>query len=234
MNQLQASVIVLARTDYGEADRIITLLSPDQGKLRLMARGVRKAKSKNAGGIELFSTSNITYLKGRGELGTLISSRLDNHYGNIVKNIDRTMLGYDLIKLLHKATEDAPEPQYYELLEAAFAALNTTAVDIGLIRVWFQAHLVRFAGHMPNLITDTAGDALDAETIYNFDFDTMACMPNERGRLQAAHIKVLRLLFSDNSPAILQQVTGVTDILPAVAPIIQNLFQPVIMMEDHQ
>ena len=234
MNQLQASVIVLARTDYGEADRIITLLTPDQGKLRLMARGVRKAKSKNAGGIELFSTSHITYLKGRGEIGTLISSRLEIHYGRIVENIERTMLGYDLIKLMHKATEDAPEPQYYELLETSFAALNNPAIDIGLIRVWFQAHLVRFAGHMPNLITDTGGDALDADTTYNFDFDTMACMVHERGRLHADHIKVLRLLFSDNSPVVLQQVKGVIDFLPTVAPIIQNLFQPVIMMEGYQ
>jgi DNA repair protein RecO (recombination protein O) len=233
MNQLQASVIVLARTDYGEADRIITLLTPDQGKLRLMARGVRKAKSKNAGGIELFSTSSITYLKGRGELGTLISSRLDKHYGNIVKNIDRTMLGYDLIKLMHKATEDGPEPHYYELLEAAFSALDTLVVDIGLIRIWFQAHLVRFAGHMPNLITDTSGNALDAEAIYNFDFDSMACMLNDRGRLHSGDIKVLRLLFGNNSPAILQQVTGVIDVLPTVAPIISNLFQPVVMMEGH-
>jgi recombinational DNA repair protein (RecF pathway) len=57
---------------------------PDSGKLSLMAKGVRKVKSKLAGGIELFSTSEITYIPGRGSVGTLVSSRLMRHYGGIV------------------------------------------------------------------------------------------------------------------------------------------------------
>src|SRR4051812_44153733 len=101
--------IVLTRIEYGEADRIVTVLTPNDGKLRLMAKGVRRVKSKLAGGVELFSVSSLTYIPGRGDIGTLISSRLETHFGHIVQNIDRTMLGYDLIKLLHKATEDEPE-----------------------------------------------------------------------------------------------------------------------------
>jgi DNA repair protein RecO (recombination protein O) len=73
MQQLQTRGIILSRTDFGEADRILTVLTPQQGKLRLMAKGVRKIKSKLAGGIELFSVSDITYIRGKGELGTLIS-----------------------------------------------------------------------------------------------------------------------------------------------------------------
>ncbi|MEJ0073760.1 MAG: DNA repair protein RecO [Candidatus Saccharibacteria bacterium] len=81
--------IVLTRVDYGEADRIITLITPDQGKLRLMAKGVRRIKSKLAGGIELFSVSNITFIRGRGDIGTLVSSRVLTHYGRIVSDLDR-------------------------------------------------------------------------------------------------------------------------------------------------
>ena len=83
MKQLQTEGIVLSRTDYGEADRIINILTPEQGKIALMARGVRKPKSKLAGGIELFSISDISYIKGKGEIGTLISVRLKKHYANI-------------------------------------------------------------------------------------------------------------------------------------------------------
>src|SRR5205085_581911 len=119
-----SSGIVLSRTNYGEADRILTLLTPDHGKLRLMARGVRKVKSKLAGGIELFSVSDITFIRGRGEMGTLISTRLVKHYGKIVQHIDRVQLGYELIKLLNTATEDRPEADYFELLQQAFAALD--------------------------------------------------------------------------------------------------------------
>src|ERR1700761_4426140 len=115
MKQILTTGIILSRPDYGEADRIITVLTPDRGKLRLMARGVRKVKSKLAGGIELFSTSHITYIEGRGEIGTLVSTRLIKHYGNVINDIDRVQLGYELIKQTNRATEDEPEAAYYEL-----------------------------------------------------------------------------------------------------------------------
>src|SRR5215467_6436426 len=103
MNQLNTSSIILARTDFGEADRILTLLTPDYGKLRLMAKGVRRVKSKLAGGIELFSVSDISLMRGRGDIGTLVSSRLVVHYRHIVEDIDRTMLGYELTRQLNRA-----------------------------------------------------------------------------------------------------------------------------------
>src|SRR4051812_43718179 len=103
MKQILTSGIVLKRTNYGEADRIITFLTPDHGKIRLIAKGVRRVKSKLAGGIELFSVSHLTYIEGKREIGTLISTRLEKHYGDIVKDIDRVQLGYELIKLLDKA-----------------------------------------------------------------------------------------------------------------------------------
>ena len=124
MNQIQTTGIILSRTDYGEADRIITVLTPNQGKLRLMAKGVRKSNSKLAGGIELFSVSQLSYIKGRGEISTLVSTRLVKHYGNIVKNIDRVQLGYSIIKMLNKTTEDQPEEAYFELLQKGFEALD--------------------------------------------------------------------------------------------------------------
>lgn len=108
MNQIVTTAIVLGRTDYGEADRILTLLTPDQGKLRLLAKGVRRVKSKLAGGIELFSVSTITFVRGRGDIGALVSTRLNKHYGHIVQDLDRTMLGYELLKQLNKTTEDEP------------------------------------------------------------------------------------------------------------------------------
>jgi DNA repair protein RecO (recombination protein O) len=223
MKQFLTKGIVLSRTDYGEADRIITVLTPEQGKLRLMARGVRKAKSKLAGGIELFSISDLTYLAGRGEIGTLVSSRLDNHYVNIVKDIERVQLGYELIKITHKATEDNPESAYFQLLQQGFAALDDPAVDQELIRLWFAAQLLSLAGHSPNLDTDTDGQKLEAGKSYNFDFDTMSFAPQSQGRFKTEHIKVLRLLFDGHSPIKLQQVTGLNQSFKLLHPLIDNL-----------
>jgi DNA repair protein RecO (recombination protein O) len=51
MRQFRTQAIILNRTDYGEADRIISFLTPDHGKVKAIAKAVRKSKSKLAGGI---------------------------------------------------------------------------------------------------------------------------------------------------------------------------------------
>jgi DNA repair protein RecO (recombination protein O) len=223
VKQFVTKGIVLGRTDYGEAARIITLLTPGHGKLRLMARGVRKPKSKLAGGIELFSTTDITFIKGRGEIGTLISARLIKYYSTIVQDLDRVQLGYELIKILNRATEDQPEAEYFHLLEQAFQALDNADIDLELIRTWFKAQLLRQAGHSPNLTTDTEGNKLDPDQTYSFDFETMAFMPHAAGKFSAAHIKTLRLLFSSHPPRDIAKVQGLSKLLANLSPLVHTM-----------
>ena len=223
MKQLLSQGIVLTRTDYGEADRIVTMLTPEYGKLRLMARGVRKIKSRLAGGIELFSVSDIGFIQGRGEIGTLVSARLRQHYGSIVRDIERVQQGYDVIKMLHRATEDQPEREYFELLRQGFAALDDAAIDLGLLRLWFQAQLLRLSGHTPNLRTDTEEQRLEVSADYDFDFDSVAFTKRGNGLFTAAHIKLLRLLFSGLDPLALHRVQGTAELLPHITPLIETM-----------
>ena len=219
--------IILARTDYGEADRIITLLTPDQGKLRLIAKGVRRVKSKLAGGIELFSVSDITFMRGRSEIGTLISARLQKHYQLIVKDLTRTMLGYDLIKLLNKATEDEPETEYFELMRQAFEALDDSSIDANLIRLWFMMQLLRLGGHTPNLQTDLAGNKLEAGINYSFSFDdmTFAAAPAGQGPFESNQIKFLRLGFAGHQPKALGQVQNNAAVAESLLPLVRTMTQ---------
>ena len=138
MNQIVSVGIILARTNFGEADRIITILTPDHGKVRLMAKGVRRIKSKLAGGVELFSISDITFITGRGEIGTLISSRLKTHFNEIAKDIDRTMYGYEMLKVINKVTEDMAGEEYFNLLSVALEALNQSSLSLESLSLWFK------------------------------------------------------------------------------------------------
>jgi DNA repair protein RecO (recombination protein O) len=222
VNQLQTTGITLSRTDYGEADRIITVLTPDYGKLRLMARGVRKVKSKLAGGIELFSVSDFTFIRGKGEIGTLISSRLKVHYGKIVSDITRVQLGYEFLKLINKATEDEPEAGYFHLLNQGLQALNDAAFSNELIRSWFEAQLLVLSGHGPNLKTDITGAALQSDGRYNFDYEAMAFVVHPEGGFAPSHIKALRLL-STHPLTKLVNVRGIEETLEPLAPLIRSL-----------
>lgn len=223
MNQIVTSGIILSRTDYGEADRILTLLTPDHGKVRLLAKGVRRVKSKLAGGIELFSVSTITFARGRGDIGTLVSTRLHKHYARIVQDLDRTMLGYQLLKELNKMTEDEPEEGYFTLLEQTFEALDDIAVELPLIRLWFAAQLLRLGGHTPNLQQDATGHKLEAAKTYTFDYDHMAFAPAERGSFAAEHIKFLRLAFAGHTAKTLANVQGSSVLTAVCQPLVWQM-----------
>lgn len=224
MNRINTQGIVLTRTDYAEADRILTFLTPDNGKVSVIAKGVRKQKSRLAGGIELFSISDISYIIGRKEISTLISTRLVKHYGNIVKDMDRTNAAYEMLKTINKATEDKPEAAYFDLLHNALESLDDSNIGLELIRVWFAAQLLRLAGHTPNLRTRRGGDKLQADQTYDFDFESMSFEPGEA--FDSDQIKFLRLLFSENQPQALQKVKGAAQLsgqsLRLVQPILQT------------
>jgi DNA repair protein RecO (recombination protein O) len=223
MRTFRSPAIILARTNYAEADRIITFITPDHGKVKAIVKGVRKQKSKLAGGIELFSVSDISFIPGRGDIDTVVSTRLITHYGHIVKDLDRTNAGYSFIKKLNKATEDAAESAYFDLLNQAFQALDDSAIDLTLIEVWFNAQLLRLAGHTPNLRTDTDDKKLESNDTYDFDFEKMCFGPGQA--YDADQIKFLRLLFSANQPDTLSRVKGSARLAKAAAPLVQASLQ---------
>lgn len=226
MKTITTQAIVLSRTDFSEADRIITFLTPDHGKIKGLARGVRKTKSKLAGGIELFSVSDISYIVGRSEISTITSTRLVKHYGHIVKNLDRTNAGYEYIKILNKLTEDHPESAYFELLVTAFESLDDDTINLDLISLWFKAQLLNLAGHSPDLVSNHEGRKLEPNGQYMFNFETMSFVESAGNDMNfdVNAIKFLRLVFGKHTPKSLNRVKGVTSLAKSTAPIINTVF----------
>jgi DNA repair protein RecO len=207
-NQIVTTGIVLSRTNYQEADRIITILTPDHGKVRVMAKGVRRPKSKLAGGIELFSESELTVLPGRGELLTLVSARMCRHFGDIVKGVDRTMMGYEFLKQINRVTEDAVEEEYYRALLGGLSGLDDLSLAVELTKLWFQMRLLDVSGHAPNLLTDAAGEKLVEAGSYLFDYDSMSFRAASEGQYDASHVRLLRVVRQLSVPSGLNRVSG--------------------------
>lgn len=222
MQQVVTTGIVLGRLNYGEADKIITVITPDQGKLRLMAKGVRRIRSKLAGGIELFSVSTITYIPGKKDISTLVSTRLQTHFGHIVEQIDRTMVAYDVLKMINKMTEDQSDFEYYQLLLRTLSYLDAPDSSIELARAWFMVQLLKIHGYAINTDSTESGATLRADGHYNFDYQEMSFSEQARGTYGANHIKMLRLL-SDEEPQRLQVISGIDVILPAITQLSQRV-----------
>lgn len=211
MKVLKTQAIVLSRTDYQEADRIINVLTKDQGKIALMARGVRRPKSKLAAGIELFCVSSISYIKGQSEIGTLISAKPEINYEHIVEDISRVERGYNLIKILNTNIEHHAEDDYYGAIKQALSSLNNLDMNDEFVESWFIAQVLRISGHSPNLLTDENGDQLSFSRVYNFSVDSMCFEISKNGSYNADAIKCLRLIFSKNPPETIIKISGFMD-----------------------
>ena len=208
----RAEAIVLRRTNYGEADRILSVLTPDRGKLSAIAKGVRKPKSKLAGGLELLAVCDITLAQGKGSMHLVTSARLNQFYGDILHEYERMELACVCIKQIGKTAEMVGEPEFYYLLRDSLMYLNTKHIDWRITELWFRLRMQTLLGHGINLATDREGEKLAADAVYHYDFAENALFKDGRGRFNAEHIKLLRLA-AVKTPAILRQVSGLDAVL---------------------
>lgn len=204
--------IVLRRTNYGEADRILQLLTP-AGKRSALARGVRRQNSKLAGSIELFAVSDMVIRRGKSDLGIITSARTVEFYHQILEDYNRLEFGYEVIKHVSKVSDMLDEPEWFDLLQAALEGLNKLSLPLGLVQTWFYLHYSRLTGHELNLGSDTSGQTLAPDKQYSYDMIEKGLEDNPKGEMTAEHIKLLRLINS-KSLHLLAQVGGIEDVLP--------------------
>ncbi len=212
MKTHRTRAIVLRRTNFGEADRILQLLTPE-GRRSVMAKGVRREKSKLAGGIELFAVSDVVLGEGKGDLGILTSAQLVQFYRHIMEDYDRMQFGYRAIKLVSRASETVDEPEWFDLLAEVLAALDAVTIPQELIETWFLLRYSALLGRELNLELDIDGVALSAESNYRYDSGEEGLRPLQSGEVTSDHIKLLRLI-STRSLKVLVQIGGISSILP--------------------
>lgn len=215
MQSLRTRAIVLRRTNYGEADRIVQLLTPT-GKQSVMAKGVRREKSRLAGGIELFAICDVVIGKGKGDLGILTSARLVQFYRHIMEDYDRMQFAYAVIKLITKASEMVDEPEWYDVLSEVLMGLDAHSLQLELVQSWFYLRYAALLGHELNAYLDTNGEKLLADGTYRYDETDQGFRTVSGGEIGADHIKLLRLIATKPLQA-LAQIGGANDIIDDLA-----------------
>ncbi|MBQ3436515.1 DNA repair protein RecO [Candidatus Saccharibacteria bacterium] len=183
---------VLMRTNYGEADRILNIITPN-GKVSAIARGARKSKSKLAGGIELFSQIDFNIHHGKGDLDVVTGAKMLKYYGEIMKDFERMELAGRILKKINRASENSDSQLYYDIVEQCFEALDVK-MDNRIIDGWFYLNLRRAMGEEMNLYRDNNGNILDESKRYNWDSFSEEFNENENGWYGANEIKLLRIM----------------------------------------
>jgi len=221
---LHSDGFVLARTNYGEYDRILTILTKDCGKVRAMAKGVRKERSKLAGGIELFCSSNYGFIESRGDLAVLVASRLNKFYGHLTSDINRVNYAYAVLKKINKITEQRVDASYYDLTSDLFEALDDLEISLEFIELWWLVSLVNLTGHTINVIKPIDAEVFSADQNYAFIGELGGFKTLPDGLYGADHIKFIKVA-SANRPKTLSRVKGGRQIANDLIPTIRSFVE---------
>jgi len=142
--------IVLRREDYGEADRLVTLLTPAHGKLRALAKGARRLTSRKAGHIELFARTRLLLARGR-TFDLITQAELIEPHRALREDVLRSAMAHYLCDLADWfAPQGSEAADLYELLVEGLALL-CQADDPRLVARFFELRLLTAEGYRPEL-----------------------------------------------------------------------------------
>jgi DNA repair protein RecO (recombination protein O) len=142
--------IVLRRTDTGEADRLVTLLTPGRGRLRVVAKGARKLTSRKAGHIELFNKTRVMLARGA-TFDLITQAELIEPYLPLREDMLRGGLAHHFAELTDQfAREEHEDAPLFGLLSDGLTWL-CTASDPTLAARYFEMRLLMLGGYRPEL-----------------------------------------------------------------------------------
>jgi DNA repair protein RecO (recombination protein O) len=161
----RTNAVVLGSHKFGEADKVIVLLTEDLGKVRAVAKGIRKTKSSIGARLEPMSLVDISLRTGR-ELDTVDQVKLIAPYSNIRNDFNRLRQGLAMVESINKITPDRdPVPHLFSLLSRALTALNDNTSPLMLAGFFWR--LLAIEGHSPQL--DVCVSCGGEDGLTNFD-----------------------------------------------------------------
>ena len=143
MKSYKTEGIVIKRTNFSEADRIITIFTKKHGKIKILAKGVRRITSRRGPNVEVFNEVSIFIHSGR-TFDILTEVELKNSFSKIRKNLDLVGLAFHVCELVDTlCPENQPHPQIYENLKEVLSDL-----DQGLVHK-FERDILIELGYLP-------------------------------------------------------------------------------------
>ncbi|MFQ5398010.1 MAG: DNA repair protein RecO [Anaerolineae bacterium] len=196
----RSEAIVLRRSDFGEADRLLTLLTRERGKLKAISKGTRRPQSRQTGHVELFMRSNFLFAKGR-TLDIITQVEMVEAYPALRQDLERTTYAAYAVELMDRFTvEGERHLGIYDLLTKALRWF-ASADDLMLAARYYELRLLSLAGFQPQLFKCVScGEPIREEAqFFSAELGGLLCPEcRERDRrvrpISAVAVKVLRYL----------------------------------------
>jgi len=145
--------LVIASIDKGEADRFLTVYSREFGKIRIIAKSVRKITSKLYGGTGLFNFMEIEFVEGK-VFRTMTDYRKLKGLDHIKSNPAKMKIGYDICEIIDLSIEkEQKDSRIWLLIKQSFQLLDETKADNNTWLICYQYffwNLVSLLGYRPD------------------------------------------------------------------------------------
>ena len=147
----RVEAVVLRHANWGEADRILTIYTREQGKLRAIAKGVRKIRSHKAGHLEPFTHITVQLARSR-DIPIVTQVETLDPYLPLRDDLTRTGYAAYVLELLDRFTyeEEGGNPALFRLLTDTLERLCGTAEVWAVVR-FYEMRLLDFLGFRPQL-----------------------------------------------------------------------------------
>lgn len=140
--------IILGRKNIGEADRLLTLFTSDFGKIKVKAKGVRRALAKRKSHIELFNTVKCQIIQNKG-YHILAQTELISDRSSIKSHLKLLRIAYHLVEIVERLTpEGQKQIELFNLLDRALSSINLDQwEDEERLTLAFEGKLLKLLGY---------------------------------------------------------------------------------------
>ncbi|HAV78116.1 MAG TPA: DNA repair protein RecO [Anaerolineae bacterium] len=196
---LRVDAVVLRHSEYGEADRLLTLYTRQLGKARAIAKGARKIASRKAGHIEPFTHVRLQLAKGRGDMFILTQADTVDAYLTLRDDLILTSQASYILELLDRFTyvDETENSSIFRLLTETLSRLASNH-DMWLTIRYYEVRLLDHLGFRPQLFecANCGREIQPEDQFFSFSAGGVICPRCGRGlpNLQGISIDTLKYL----------------------------------------
>lgn len=197
--------VVLRTHKLGEADRIVTMLSRDHGKIRAVAKGVRRTSSRFGARLEPFMVADLQLYAGRNLDVIQQAESLGSYGADIVVDYERYTSANAMVETADRLSESEATPQQYLLLVGGLRALAGRVHEPRSILDSYILRAMALAGWAPNLDGCARCGAEGPHERFVAQLGGMACTncaPPGSPRVDAETVTLLGALIAGDWPAV--------------------------------
>ena len=214
MAHYRDSGVIVRTHKLGEADRILSVITENNGKVRAVAKGVRKTRSRYGGRLEPLRHLDLEFYQGRGDLDIVTQAETRDHWPQIRDDLDRLGKALTIAEAVDQVAQDKqPDIELYRMLCGALHTLHKG--DPVLIVPAFLLKLLAHEGVAPALDACVLGGERTDLEYFDPRNGGVLCASHQRGtRISSAALELMRATLGGALSTVLevQQATHTDEV----------------------